>query len=148
MGIHLAHNKRILKIELKKIFFSSWLCSVKFAFFSNVLKVISFKENISSSFFQYSDRMVASTETNHTSAESFWSQLLGARQTRAWHGQEGATPTCCKGHWKKMQIWQSKVRMQKKINLIFNVLLLWAKCMPIKFEIQQGLFCILSNCQT
>ena len=34
MGIHLAHNIRILKIKLKKIFFASWLCSVKFAFFS------------------------------------------------------------------------------------------------------------------
>ena len=84
--------------------------------------------------------MVASTVTNNTSAESSWSQLLGARQTRVWHDQEGVTPTCRKGHWKKKQIWQSKVRMQKKINLIFNVLLLWAKCMPINFEIQQGFF--------
>ena len=58
--------------------------------------------------------MVASTVTNDTSAESSWSQLLGARQTWAWHDQEGVTPTCRKGHWKKKQIWRSKVRMQKK----------------------------------
>ena len=163
MGIQLAHNKRILKIALKKIFFASWICSVKFAFFfqcplrkvgvtpswschalvclapnswdqelsadvsfvtvlamvlseywkrldiffskwyyfHNLLKVISFQKNISSSFFQYSDRTVASTETNDTSAESLWSQLFGGRRTRAWHGQEGATPTCRKRHWKK-----------------------------------------------
>ena len=31
---------------------------------------------------------------------------------------------------------------------IFNILMLWGKCMPIAFEIQQGLFCILTNCQT
>ena len=33
-------------------------------------------------------------------------------------------------------------------DLIFNILMLWAKCMPIDFEFQQGLFCILTNCQT
>ena len=50
-------------------------------------------KNISSSFFQYSDRTIASTVTNDTSAESSLSQLLGARQIGAWHDQEGATPT-------------------------------------------------------
>ena len=179
MGIQLAHNKRILKIALKFIFFASWICSVKFAFFSNVLcgkwawhppdhatclsvwlliaeiksfpadvsfvtvlatilseywkkleeifffkwyyfeesvKIVSFWKKISS-LFQYSETTVASTVTNDTSAESSWSQLLGARQTWAWHDQEGVTPTCRKGHWKKKQIWRSKVRMQKKIFL-------------------------------
>ena len=76
-------------------FFSKWYN------FHNLLKVISFQKNISSSFFQYSDRTVASTETNDTSAESLWSQLFGGRRTRAWHGQEGATLTCRKRHWKK-----------------------------------------------
>ena len=89
-------------------FFSKWY------YFHNLLKVISFQKNIFSRFFKYSDRMVASTVTNDTSAESSWSQLLGARQTRAWHDQEGVTPTFRKGHWKKKQIWRSKFRMQKK----------------------------------
>ena len=31
---------------------------------------------------------------------------------------------------------------------IFNILMLWVKCMPIDFEFQQGLFYILTNCQT
>ena len=130
MGMHLAHNIRILKIKSKKNFFASWLSSVKFTFFSmsfgfctsngsvrilkkaweffskwynfhNLLQVISFQKNISSSFFQYSDRTVACTETNDTSAESLGSQLFGAWGTRAWHGQEGATPPCRKRHWKK-----------------------------------------------
>ena len=35
-------------------------------------------KNISSSFFQYSDRTVTSTETNHTSTESSDTQLYGA----------------------------------------------------------------------
>ena len=30
----------------------------------------------------------------------------------------------------------------------FNILMLWAKCMPVDFEFQQGLFYILTNCQT
>ena len=33
-------------------------------------------------------------------------------------------------------------------DLIFNILMLWAKCMLINFEFQQSLFCILTNCQT
>ena len=37
---------------------------------------------------------------------------------------------------------------KKKFNLIFIILMLWAKCMPIDFQFQQGLFCILTNCQT
>ena len=77
------------------------------------MKIVSFWKKISS-LFQYSERTVASAVTNDTSAESSWSQLLGARQTWAWHDQEGVTPTCRKGHWKKKQIWRSKVRMQKK----------------------------------
>ena len=163
MGMQLAHNISISKIELKKKFLASWICSVKFAFFFNVLlrqvsvapswschalfllapnssdhelsadvsfvpvqsmvlskylkrleiffskwynfhnllKVRSLQKNISSSFFQYSERTIASTETNNTSAESLWSQLFGGRRTRAWHGQEGATPTCRKRYWKK-----------------------------------------------
>jgi hypothetical protein len=39
---------------------------------------MSFQKNISSSFFQYSDRIIASTETNHTSTERSDTQLFGA----------------------------------------------------------------------
>ena len=45
--------------------------------------------------------------------------------------------------------------IEKKANLtelsqdeIFNILMLWAKCMPIDFEFQQGVFFVLTNCQT
>ena len=77
------------------------------------MKIVLFWKKISS-LFKYSERTVASTVTNDISAESSWSQLLGARQTRAWHDQEGVTPTFRKGHWKKKQIWRSKFRLQKK----------------------------------
>jgi hypothetical protein len=40
--------------------------------------IISFQNNISYSFFQYSDRTNASTETNNTSTESSDTQLFGA----------------------------------------------------------------------
>ena len=44
-------------------------------------------------------------------------------------------------------------RTKKKLIIIFfdlisNILMLWAKCMPIDFEFRQGLFSILTNCQT
>ena len=155
MGMHLAHNIRILKIKSKKIFIASWLSSVKFTFIfqcllrqggvapywpchtlvpqapnswgpklsadvsfvsvkatvlseywkkveeifflkwyclEEIVKIVLFWKKFSS-FYQYSDRTVASTETNDTSAESLGSQLLGDRRTRTWHGQEDATPT-------------------------------------------------------
>ena len=55
-----------------------------------------------------------------------------------------------------------KIELKKKVNLtelsqdakkhffdlIFNILMLWAKCMPIDFEFQQSLSYILTNCQT
>ena len=37
---------------------------------------------------------------------------------------------------------------KKNFNSIFNMLMLWANCMPIAFEFQQCLFYILTNCQT
>jgi hypothetical protein len=40
--------------------------------------MISFQKNITSSFFQYSDRTVASTETNDTSTESSDTKHFGA----------------------------------------------------------------------
>ena len=54
------------------------------------------KRNIFSSRFQYSERTIHSTEGNFTSAESSWSQLFGAKRTRAWQCQVGATPACRK----------------------------------------------------
>ena len=63
-----------------------------------------FKKIFLLAFFHYSDRTVASTETNDISAESSWSQLFGAKRKRMWHYQEGATPTCCKRTLKKKQI--------------------------------------------
>ena len=43
---------------------------------------------------------------------------------------------------------QSQDAKKNFFDLIFNILMLWAKCMPIDFEFQQGLFFILTNCQT
>ena len=106
-------------------------------------------QKLSSSLFQYSESTIASTEINNTSAESMGSQLFGTRRTRAWHGQEGATPTCRKRHWKKSKFNGAKSgRNFFFFDLIFNIFMLWAKCMPIDFEFQQGLFYILTNCQT
>ena len=100
------HSVRILKKARGNII-------LKWYYFEEIVKIVLFWKKISS-LFKYSERTVTSTVTNNISAESSWSQLLGARQTRAWHDQEGVTPTFRKGHWEKKQIWQSKFRMQKK----------------------------------
>jgi hypothetical protein len=42
------------------------------------------------------ERTIASTETNNSSNESSDTYLFGARRTRSWQCQEGATPTCQK----------------------------------------------------
>ena len=60
------------------------------------------KKNISSSFFEYSDRTVACTETNDTSTESSDTKLFadgkfeGVALSRGLHA-----PTCCKKTLKK-----------------------------------------------
>ena len=124
-------------------FFSKWY------YFHNLLNEISFQINISSIFFQYSERTIDSTETNNTSAESSWSQLFGARRKRAWHDQEGATPIFRRRTLKKSKFDGANSGCKKNFfNSIFNMLMLWANCMPIAFEFQQCLFYILSNCQT
>jgi hypothetical protein len=51
---------------------------LKLYYFHNFLIIILFQKNISSSFFQYSDRTVASKETNDTSTESSKTQLFEA----------------------------------------------------------------------
>ena len=61
-------------------------------------------------------RTVASTETNDTSAESLGSQLFGARRTWAWQGQEGATLTCPKRHWKKVNLTELSQNAKKTKN--------------------------------
>ena len=50
---------------------------------------------------------------------------------------------------KKLNLTEESQDAKKNFfDLIFNMLMLWGKCMPIAFEFQQGLFCILTNCQT
>ena len=50
---------------------------------------------------------------------------------------------------KKLNLTEESQDAKKNFfGLIFNMLMLWGKCMPIAFEFQQGLFCILPNCQT
>jgi hypothetical protein len=44
--------------------------------------MISFQKNISSRFFQYSDRTVASTETNDTSTKRSDTQLFGGGKSK------------------------------------------------------------------
>ena len=75
---------------------------------------------------QYFEGTIASTETNNTSAERSCSQLFGARRTRAWHGQEGATPTCRKRTLKKKVNLTEESQVAKKnfFDLFFNILML------------------------
>jgi hypothetical protein len=42
----------------------------------------------------------------------------------------------------------AKSGCKKKFNRANLTLILWAKCMPIAFELQQGLFFVFTNCQT
>ena len=99
-----------------RILIKAWEFFSKWYNFHNILKIISFQKNISSNFFQYSDRTLACIETNDTSAESLGSQLFGDWGTRAWQGQEGATPTCRKRHWKKSRFNGAKSGRKKKFS--------------------------------
>ena len=125
---------RILKKARGNIF-------LKWYYLEEIVKIVSFWKKFSS-LFQYSDRTVASTETNNTSAESLGSQLFGTRKIWAWHGQEGATLTCRKRHWKK-KVNLTELSQDAKnffFRFQFNILMLWAKCMPIDFEFDKVYF--------
>ena len=132
---------RILKKARGNIF-------LKWYYFEEIVKIVSFWKKISS-LFQYSERTVASTETNNTSAERLISVIWSHKDKGvAWSGG-------CHTHLPQKDIEKkSKFNGAKSgrkfffFNLIFNILMLWAKCMPIDFQFQQGLFCILTNCQT
>ena len=50
---------------------------LKWYYYEEIVKIISFQKKISS-LFQYSERTIASTETNDTSTESSVTQLFGA----------------------------------------------------------------------
>jgi hypothetical protein len=76
--------------------------------------MISFQKNISSRFFQYSDRTVASTETNDTSTKRSDTQLFGGGKSGGVAYQEGFTPTCCKKTLKKSNFNGGKSGCKKK----------------------------------
>ena len=49
---------------------------------------------------------------------------------------------------KKGNLTEQSQDLKKKFNCANLILILWAKCMPIAFELQQGLSCVFTNCQT
>ena len=75
--------------------------------------------------------------------------FLELESLRAWHYQEGSTPTCTKRHWKKKVnlTGQSKDAKKNNNNCTNLIPILWAKCMPIAFELQQGSPWVFTNLQ-
>ena len=69
----------------------------------------------------------------------------------SWRGMVRRVPhsLAAKDIEKKVNLTELSQDAKKNFfDLIFNIPMLIAKCMPIDFEFQQGLFCILTNCQT
>ena len=89
-------------------FFSKWY------YFRNFLKLISFQKKNSSSFFQYSERNITSTETNDTSKERSDTQLFGAEKFKG-RGiiRRAPRPLFAKGHWKKSKFDRGKSGCKK-----------------------------------
>ena len=58
----------------------------KLYYFHSFLKILSFQKNISSGFFQYSDKTIASTDTNDTSTERSNTQLFRVGKSKGVHG--------------------------------------------------------------
>ena len=123
---------------------------MKLYYFHNFLIIILFQKNISSSFFQYSDRTVASTETNDTSTESSDTKLFADGKSEGVALSGGLHAYLLqKTLKKKVNLTElSQDAKKKNFNCANLILILWAKCMPIDFELQQGLSCGLTNCQT
>ena len=76
---------------------------LKWYYLEEIVKIVSFWKKFSS-LFQCSDRTIAITETNDTSAKRMGSQLFGARRTRAWPGWRVPRPFSAKHIEKKVNL--------------------------------------------
>ena len=86
---------------------------------------------------------------NDTSTESAVTQLFGAWQSEGVALSEGLHAHLPqKDIEKKSKFNGAKSGCKKKINRTYLIFILWAKCRPIKFVLQQGLFCVFTNCQS
>ena len=133
---------RILK-KAGGIFFSKWY------YFEKIAKIISFRKKFSS-LFQYSERTIASPETNNTSKERSDTKLFGAGKLEGKAlsgGLHAHLPQ--KDNDQKVNLKEESQEAKKIKNNCANlILIMWAKCMAIAFELQQGLLCVFTNCQT
>jgi hypothetical protein len=112
------------------------------------VKIISFPKKISS-LFQYSERPIASTETNDTLTESSDSQLFGARKFEGLALSGGLHAYLPQKDIEKKVNLMELSQDAKSFFLIAPILFIYyEQCMPIDFELQQGLFCVFTNCQT
>jgi hypothetical protein len=123
---------------------------LKWYYFRSFLKVISLQKNISFSFFQYSDRTIGSTETNDTSTDRSDTRLFGTGKSEGVALSGGLHAYLLpKDIGKKVNLMEESQDAKKKnFNPANFILMLWGKCMLIAFELQQGLLCSFTNCQT
>ena len=92
-------------------------------YFRNFLRIISFQTNVSSSFFQYSERTINSTEVNDTSKERsdtqlFWSLKIWGRGIT----KRAPRSLAAKRHWKEKKMTEP---IQEVFFLIVPILFLY-----------------------
>ena len=115
-------------------------------YLEKIAKIISFWKIISS-LFQYSERTIASTETNNTSKERSDTQLFGAGKFEGVAlsgGLHAHLPQ--EDIEKKSKFNEANWGWKKKCANFIHII--WGNCMPIAFELNQGLLCVFTNCQT
>ena len=112
-------------------FFSKWY------YLEKIAKIISFRKKISS-LFQYSERTIASPETNNTSKERSDTQLFGAGKFEGGAlsgGLHAHLPQ--KDNDQKVNLTEeSQEAIKKKINLANLILILWGKSGVKEFEFE------------
>ena len=84
-------------------------------YFEETAKIISFRKKFSS-LFQYSERTIASTETNNTSTESSDTQLFGAGKSEGVALSGGLHAHLPQKDIEKKMKYNGAVRMKKKKN--------------------------------
>ena len=113
------------------IFFSKWY------YFEKIAKIISFRKKIWS-LFQYSERTIASPETNNTSKERSDTKLFGAGkfEGKALSGGLHAHLPQKDNDQKVNLTEESQEAKKKKFNLANLILILWGKSGVKEFEFE------------
>ena len=107
----------------------------KWCYFRNFLTILNLQKNISSSLLQYSERTIASAETNNTSKGRSDTQIFGAGKFKGVPSSGGLHAYFLKkGIEQKVNLMEQSQDSKRNFNWANLILIWWGKSGIVKFE--------------